>query len=238
MLKTLSVLALAALCATCAFATNTISGSMGWVSGTATATITPSTTPQTIVIKVGTTNTTYKSIYVVGDPNNDIIYSGSPVELMVAGSQPFAATYSAGATISAMTSDGLATARRAVPVSTTGVIQYGIAFNAGTLQIQTPNCNIAGVYLFYGGVDMSFELPLPKYSVTLPTGNASVGVSTIAYPTTTLPENLFDFEATGESTIELFGESSSSSVYVSGRMIGPVATFTGAVLVIYSHFEN
>ncbi|HEY3781617.1 MAG TPA: hypothetical protein VGL56_11065 [Fimbriimonadaceae bacterium] len=244
MLKTLSILALVAIGVTCAFATDTISGSMGWVSGTATATINPSATAQTIVLKVGTVNKTYPGVLVIGSATSTgPISSGDAVELMVAGSQPFAATYSAGGTISAFTaySGDDATARRAVPISTTGVTQDAIAFaNTGqpTLEMLTPNCNIAGTYLFYGGVDLSIAVPVAKYSVSLPAPSVASGVSTVAFPTGSLPMNTFDFLAEGESTMEVGGRSSTTNVYCSGQFSGSVATFTSSVLSINNDYEG
>jgi hypothetical protein len=243
MLKTLSVLAIVAAVATCALANDAMSGTMSWVSGTATATITPGAAAQTIVLKVGTTDVTYKDVIMIGNPATDSVSSGSAVELLLAGSQPFAANMTTD-TIVAFTSylsdSGLA--RRAIPTNSAGVLSYTIGYPSYEnltpgLELFYPTCNIANTYEFYGGIDMRIDVPLTKYSVTLPQPGSPSGVSTVVYPAG-LPMYSFDFLAEGESTMEVGGRSTSTNVYCSGQFTGTVANFTATDFVITSAYED
>jgi hypothetical protein len=242
MLKTLFVFAIAVVAATCAFANDSISGTMSWVTGTSTATITPGAAAQTIVLKVGTTDVTYKDVMIIGNPAYDTISSGSLVELLLAGSQPFAANMSADSLV-AFTSynQDAGPQRRVIPMSSTGVLSDSIGFlndNSPTpnLELFFPTCNIAGTYAFYGGLDMQIGVPLTKYSVTLAKPGSLSGVSTVVYPAG-LPMNTFDFLAEGESTMELLGQSTSASVSVAGQFSGSVANFTSTEFIISNSTE-
>lgn len=217
---------------------NTISGSFKWVTGTTTTTVAAKTTAQTLVIKVGTTNETFPDVMVPGLAGVTSFPAGTPIALLEAGSQPFAATYPASSTVLFSDEDGSGIAgRRAVPISTAGVLSDSLLFpNYGTgyaaIALAYPDFTI-GTLAFKNGLVFNISSFISSYSIALPTATAST-LGDIVIPTTDDPIESFDFEAIGNGTISVSGSGRSNSeiLYVSGVAIGTATTFTTATFSI------
>lgn len=218
-----------------ALATTSIAGHYTWLIGTLNATVTPSSSAQTISIKVGTTVHSVPNTIVCGNPAGSFA-SGTNFAVLESSSQPFTASFTTTHLIAFSPLDGSgAKGARSIPMTSAGVLTANVAFliNSPTAYVQMnlelyyPSFTL-GTMNFVNGMSSHVGVPLSSYSLTIPA--TSGGSGTVTFPTSAIPLNQVDFTAVGTGNIGLGGQSTDNTVICAGQVTGTLTYMTAAHL--------
>jgi hypothetical protein len=242
MLKALAALAALTFGASITFAA-TLTGTFTYISGTTVATINPSASAQTVVLKVGTTNESFTDVIVTGAIGSPIT-AGTPFEILEKGSQPFAATFAADTDLLVGPTDlsGIL-GRRSVPITTTGVLSDSVGFPIGEFDVNILNffypAFTVGTVEFKNGMITTFSSEVKSYSIEIPTSTTTATLGTALFPTTQDPVESFSFLAVGNGGWTVTGSGASTAIssteralYLTGSLAGTPTFFTSVTLSI------
>lgn len=229
MIKFFASLFLAIASVGAALATS-FTGSFSWVAGTLNAPVTAGHAPQTISLKVGSSNFTYPNVYVAGTATYP---TSTPFTLLLANSRPMAASFTSNSVVVLPNDASGVSARDSVPMTSSGFISNSIGFDsqyAPDLRLFYPPCTL-GSLNFSAGILVTVANGIMNYNVALPApGTPTVGTAVFS-PSIPAPYT-FNFTASGNGTFTVIGSGNVSNLTIAAASLGVATHFTTGSLSI------